>query len=175
MDACAGPPFKTLLMSATLTPDTVRAIETLFGPARTMRMVASIYLRPEPQYWFHREDDAQTKTQKVLEALRHAPRPFILYVTERRDARRWLRILKAEGYARLDCFHGETRSSDKVAIIDAWSHNRLDGIVATSAFGSGSISATSARSFTLRFRRRWIASTRRSVAAAATGGARLPS
>ena len=137
LDACAGSPFKTLLMSATLTPDTVRTIETLFGPARTTRMVASIYLRPEPQYWFHREDNAQTKTQKVLEALRHAPRPFILYVTERRDALRWLRILKAEGYVRLDCFHGETRSSDKVAIIDAWSHNRLDGIVATSAFGVG--------------------------------------
>jgi superfamily II DNA or RNA helicase len=137
LDVCAGSPFKTLLMSATLTPDTVRTIETLFGPARTTRMVASIYLRPEPQYWFHREDDPQKKTQKVLEALRHAPRPFILYVTERRDARRWLSILKAEGYVRLDCFHGETRSADKVAIIDAWSHNRLDGIVATSAFGVG--------------------------------------
>lgn len=137
LSACAGPPFKTLLMSATLTPDTVRTIEALFGPAQTTRMVASIYLRPEPQYWFHREDDAELKKRKVLEALRHAPRPFILYVTERRDARRWFEILKSVGYSRIDCFHGETSSANKVAIIDAWSHNRLDGIVATSAFGVG--------------------------------------
>lgn len=132
-----GRRFRTLLMSATLTPDTMETIDALFGPARTVQMVASIHLRPEPQYWVHREDDPDEKDRKVLEILRHAPRPFILYVTKRSDAKRWIRLLRAEGYARIDCFHGETPHADRLRIIDQWSEARLDGIVATSAFGVG--------------------------------------
>ena len=137
LQACPGEAFRTILMSATLTPETVETLEALFGPARTVRMVASVYLRPEPQYWLHREDDASAKERKVLEALRHAPRPFILYVTQRDDARRWVARLRREGYTRLDCFHGETPAADRLRIIADWSKDRLDGIVATSAFGVG--------------------------------------
>lgn len=132
-----GAPFRTLLMSATMTPDTVTTIDALFGPTRTVQMVASIHLRPEPQYWVHREDDADEKDRKVLEILRHAPRPFILYVTKRSDAKRWIKLLRATGYGRIDCFHGETAHGDRLRIIEQWSENRLDGIVATSAFGVG--------------------------------------
>ncbi|MFL4469008.1 protein DpdF [Tateyamaria armeniaca] len=136
--ACpAGAPFRTLLMSATLTPDTVATIEALFGPTRIVHMIASIHLRPEPQYWVHREDDPNEKDRKVLEILRHAPRPFILYVTKRSDAKRWIKLLRQTGYARLDCFHGETSDLSRRRIIEQWSENRLDGIVATSAFGVG--------------------------------------
>lgn len=135
--ACVGAPFKTVLMSATLTPDTVGTIDALFGPTRTVQMVASIHLRPEPQYWVHREDDSAEKDRKVLQILRHAPRPFILYVTKRSDAHRWLKALQHEGFDRLDCFHGGTGPADRIRIIDAWSKNQLDGIVATSAFGVG--------------------------------------
>ncbi len=130
-------PFRTLLMSATMTPDTVTTIDALFGPTRTVQMVASIHLRPEPQYWVHREDDPEAKDRKVFEILRHAPRPFILYVTKRGEAKRWIKLLRKAGFDRLDCFHGETPTRDRLRIIDQWSENRLDGIVATSAFGVG--------------------------------------
>jgi ATP-dependent DNA helicase RecQ len=132
-----GGSFRTLLLSATLTPDTVTTINTLFGPPQTIHMVASIHLRPEPQYWVHREDDPNEKDRKVLEVLRHAPRPFVLYVTKRTDAKRWMRLLREVGYVRIDCFHGETPDADRQRIIEEWSKNRLDGIVATSAFGVG--------------------------------------
>ena len=124
-------------MSATMTPDTVTTIDALFGPTRTVQMVASIHLRPEPQYWMHREDDPNEKDRKVLEILRHAPRPFILYVTKRSDAKRWIKLLRQTGYGRIDCFHGETPHADRLRIIEHWSENKLDGIVATSAFGVG--------------------------------------
>jgi ATP-dependent DNA helicase RecQ len=138
LGACPeGSPFRTLLMSATMTPDTVTTIDALFGPTRTVQMVASIHLRPEPQYWMHREDDPAVKDQKVLEILRHAPRPFILYVTKRSDAKRWIKLLRQTGYSRIDCFHGETPNRDRVRIIEQWAEDRLDGIVATSAFGVG--------------------------------------
>lgn len=132
-----GRPFRTLLMSATMTPDTVTTIDALFGPARSVQMMASIHLRPEPQYWVHREDDPTVKDLKVLEILRHAPRPFILYVTKRTDAKRWINLLRQTGYSRIECFHGETPNRDRLRIIEQWSEDKLDGIVATSAFGVG--------------------------------------
>lgn len=137
LDACEGAGFRTILMSATLTPDTVETIDALFGPARNVQMVASIHLRPEPQYWIQREPDEGAKRVKILEALRHAPRPFILYVTKREDARAWLRHLRREGFVRTETFHGETSDSDRRRIINDWSDNKIDGIVATSAFGVG--------------------------------------
>jgi ATP-dependent DNA helicase RecQ len=122
-------------MSATMTPDTVETIDSLFGP--NVQMVASVHLRPEPQYWIHREENQNEKERKVLEILRHAPRPFVLYVTKRSDATRWLHLLRQTGYQRIDSFHGKTTDTDRVRIIGQWSENRLDGIVATSAFGVG--------------------------------------
>ena len=137
LDACQGPRFRTILMSATLTPDTIQTIDALFGPAQRVQMVASIYLRPEPQYWIHREPIEAAKVVKTLEAVRHAPRPIILYVTKRDDARTWLRRFRREGFLRSECFHGETSDTDRRRIIDLWSKNELDAIVATSAFGVG--------------------------------------
>ncbi|WP_429924129.1 protein DpdF [Agrobacterium vitis] len=137
LEACGGERFRTILMSATLTPETVGTIDALFGPARTTQMIASIYLRPEPQYWIHRELDEQAKVAKILDAVRHAPRPFILYVTKRDDARAWLKRLRANGFLRTESFHGETRDGERRQIIDMWAGNKLDGIVATSAFGVG--------------------------------------
>jgi len=137
LSACEGLGFRTILMSATLTPDTVHTIDALFGPVRAVHMVASIYLRPEPQYWVHREPDEAAKTARVLEAVRHAPRPMILYVTKRDDARRWSRRLRSAGFTRVECFHGETRGIDKRRIIDEWSLNTVDIVVATAAFGVG--------------------------------------
>lgn len=130
-------PFRTLLMSATMTPDTITTINALFGSTQTVQMVASIHLRPEPQYWIHREDDPTAKDEKVLEILRHAPRPFILYVTKRSDAKRWIKLLRQNGYSRIDCFHGETPNRDRLRIIEQWAEDQIDGIVATSAFGVG--------------------------------------
>jgi ATP-dependent DNA helicase RecQ len=124
-------------MSATLAPDTIETIDALFGPTRAVHLAASIYLRPEPQYWVHRDDDSARKRVKVLEILRHAPRPFILYVTKREDAKDWLKLLESEGYGRIVSFHGKTPHGQRAAAIDAWSKNELDGIVATSAFGVG--------------------------------------
>ncbi|UCI23522.1 protein DpdF [Mesorhizobium sp. B2-8-5] len=134
---CGDRPFKTVLMSATLTSETVTTIDTLFGPAETVQMAASIHLRPEPQYWIHREGDPAVKTTKVLEALRHAPRPSILYLTKREDAEEWLGRLRRAGFARCATFHGDTNDTIRRRIIDQWADNELDIIVATSAFGVG--------------------------------------
>ena len=134
---CCGEPFRTVLMSATLTPQTLDTLETLFGPPSMVQMVAAVHLRPEPRYLSYRARDRHEKSECVRELLRHAPRPFILYVTEPHEAKEWYKILIQDGFRRIGCFHGETKADIRATIIQDWAGNRLDGIVATAAFGVG--------------------------------------
>ena len=122
-------------MSATLTPEAVATFDTLFGPG--VQLTAAVHLRPEPQYWIHQDDDVAAKDAKILEAVRQAPRPLILYVTKRDDARAWGRRLRAAGFERVVTFHGETPDAQRLKIIEDWSEDRIDIMVATSAFGVG--------------------------------------
>ncbi|MEI8574779.1 ATP-dependent DNA helicase RecQ [Methylomonas sp. LW13] len=131
------PPFRTLLLSATFTPETIDTLANLFGPPERVQMIAAVHLRPEPQYWFYKAQSRVEKQERILEALRHAPRPFILYVTTREDATLWYRILKNAGLKRIQRFDGGTHGQERKRIIDGWISNKLDGIVATSAFGVG--------------------------------------
>lgn len=130
-------PFRTLLLSATFTAETIETLANLFGPAESVQMIAAVHLRPEPQYWWSHSATRHEKKTRILEALRFAPRPFILYVTTREDARDWHNTLREVGYRRLQRFDGQTPDEQRKAIIDAWVANRLDGVVATSAFGVG--------------------------------------
>lgn len=129
--------FRTLLLSATFTEETVDTLANLFGPRERVQMVSAVHLRPEPQYWFYRANSAQEKQERVLEALRLAPRPFILYVTQRKEVAQWKSILSSNGLTRIATFDGGTADSERLRIIHEWAKNRLDGIVATSAFGVG--------------------------------------
>lgn len=130
--------FRTLLLSATFTPETTETLANLFGPPDRVHMVSAVHLRPEPQYWNYHANSADEKQERLLEAIRYAPRPFILYATTRQDAQKWHRILtKHEGYCRVSKFDGTTPDLKRKEIIDAWVGNHLDGIVATSAFGVG--------------------------------------
>jgi len=130
--------FRTVLLSATFTQETIETLANLFGPPERVHMVSAVHLRPEPQYWFHKAVSPSDKRTCVIEALRHAPRPFILYVTKREEIREWSALLRQEmGLRRIDCFDGGTGPADRKRIIDDWVKNRLDGIVATSAFGVG--------------------------------------
>lgn len=134
---CRNEPFRTILMSATLTPEAIGTIDALFGPPESVQLVASAHLRPEPQYWIHQENRPDAKVAKILEAVRHAPRPLILYVTKRDDAVFWRRRLQADGFRRVASFHGKTQDAERLETIEDWSENRIDIIVATSAFGVG--------------------------------------
>lgn len=130
--------FRTLLMSATFTEETVETLACLFGPRDRVQMVSAVHLRPEPQYWFYGARSSEDKQARVLEALRYAPRPFILYVTKREEVAHWNAVLRAKGgLSRIATFDGKTPDSERLRIIGEWSQNRLDGIIATSAFGVG--------------------------------------
>ena len=130
--------FRTLLMSATFTEETVEILAGLFGPRDRVQMVSAVHLRPEPQYWFYAAESPEEKQERVLEALRHAPRPFILYVTKREEVTQWNALLRGKAcLSRIATFDGKTADLERLRVIREWSENRLDGIVATSAFGVG--------------------------------------
>ncbi len=130
--------LKTLLMTATLTDETLQTLEMLFSQKdKPFQVVSDVYLRPEPRYWHYKASNFQEKKQCVLESVRKGPRPLILYVTEPKDAEDWLKVLKQEGFSRVATFHGNTPNSRRLKVIDQWNANQLDIIVATSAFGVG--------------------------------------
>ncbi|HCL3408950.1 TPA: DEAD/DEAH box helicase, partial [Pseudomonas aeruginosa] len=101
--------FRTLLMSATFTEETVDTLASLFGPSERVQMVSAVHLRPEPQYWFYKASSPQEKQKRVLESLRYAPRPFILYVTKREEVAQWNTTLRCSGgLHRIATFDGGT-------------------------------------------------------------------
>jgi ATP-dependent DNA helicase RecQ len=66
------------------------------------------------------------------------PRPAIVYTTEVNDARELYRIVAEEhGFQRVGCFHGDTPSEDRLRLLSEWQNDKIDLMVATSAFGLG--------------------------------------
>jgi hypothetical protein len=127
---------KVVLASATLTGSAIRDLRHLFGPPERAYVVSAVHLRPEVRYAFLR-CEMDERAARVLEAVRLAPRPFILYVTRPDEADAWLRALREAGLRRVDKFSGETSASERERLLTQWGLNELDGMVATSAFGLG--------------------------------------
>lgn len=127
---------RTICLSATLGDAARETLETLFG-ARGFRVLSAARLRPEPDYWIADSTDQAGRATRVLEALRHVPRPAILYVTRVRDAEDWRCQLAAAGFGRVRMVHGGTGAAEREAVLDAWRRGTLDLVVATSAFGLG--------------------------------------
>lgn len=137
IDACPGEGFRTLLLSATFSLQVVETLKALFGPSEQLHMVSAVHLRPEPRYLSYRCSGLDDKEARVEALLRHVPRPFIFYTTKRQDAKDWFKRLRQAGFRRIACIHGETPNNERERIIQNWVEDRLDGVVATSAFGVG--------------------------------------
>ena len=127
---------RVVLASATLTGSTISDLRHLFGPLERTHVVSAVHLRPEVRYAFLKCDEHE-RTARVLEAVRLAPRPFILYVTRPDEADSWLHKLREAGLRRVDKFSGETSALERERLLKQWGANQLDGMVATSAFGLG--------------------------------------
>ena len=129
-------PFRVILASATLTKHTIESLQALFAGSGEHRVVSGVYVRPEPRYGVKKVSEME-RIKHVLEAVQKAPRPFILYVTRPDEAEAWLTRIREFGFGRVACFTGETSSDRRKVLLDDWDANKLDGMVATSAFGLG--------------------------------------
>lgn len=135
--------FRTVLLSATLTADTIQTLRALFppGPGAAFGITNSARLRPEIEYWVTPRsgdsDEAGQRLRRVEEAVLNLPRPAILYTTERWMAADWFNRLRSVGLRRLGLVTGETPADERASVIDAWRAGRMDLVVGTSAFGLG--------------------------------------
>lgn len=132
----SGGTLRTLLLSATFTPRCLDLLQTLFGGSQ-WRQFACQRLRPEICYFRGAFDSEDNREAALLDALRHLPRPLILYVTEVKEAKRLSSLLREAGFMQTQCFHGDTQGADRRRLLLEWRANQIEIMVATSAFGMG--------------------------------------
>ena len=128
--------FRTVLLSATLTDDSIAVLRTLF-PGEQFRIVSGSRLRPEVEYWVAKTTDQALRDSRVLEAIHHLPRPLILYTTTRDDAARWYGTLREKGFSRIGKVTGDTPDAERGRVVRDWKDGHIDLVVGTSAFGLG--------------------------------------
>lgn len=134
--AKSGGHLRTLLLSATFTPHCLGLLRTMFG-GNDWRQFDCQRLRPEITYFRSAFAQAEAREAAVVMALRHLPRPLILYVTEVDQAERFHTLLTAAGFAAVERFHGDTDGAERRRLLLAWRANEIEIMVATSAFGMG--------------------------------------
>jgi len=140
--------FRTIVMSATITEDTLDTLVALFGVPGPVEYVASVFVRPEPEYWLHACESADERLDLVVDAARHFPRPAVIYVSRPGDASRVAACLRADGNLRVAEVTGGTSPEQRRRVIEQWRGDSLapelsarvsdvDIVVGTSAFGLG--------------------------------------
>lgn len=134
---------RTVLLTATLNQETWQTLQALFGTPE-LGLVSAVHQRPEPTYWAAGPANGQQRREWVLEALRFAPRPLILYsalrdgnASECNGAKQWFDVLQREGLRRVGLMHGGTATREREQQLALWAEGKTDVMVATSAFGLG--------------------------------------
>lgn len=129
--------FRTLLLTATLTQETLNTLRLVFGTT-LFQIVSEPVLRAEPAFAISTAYGEDERTARILEALKFLPRPALLYATEREDARRLFDHARALGFHRSRLVRGgDLDGTSGHEILSAWKRRSVDLIVATSAFGLG--------------------------------------
>lgn len=126
--------FRTLLMSATITEEAWHTLDVLFAAPEPLAVVSAVHLRPEPSYWAVSVPSPEERQERIQEVIRHAPRPLILYVSRREDAKKWKKRIQAMGIERVGLAIGNMVTNE---LIESWGRREIDVMVANSAFGLG--------------------------------------
>lgn len=143
--------LQCVLLSATLPPSAREVLRSSYKSQRGWGEVDAATPRREFDIVVQRYRDAEARLKAVDFVIDRAPRPLIVYTTlagDEEDDRglRDLRLsaselyarLKSRGYDRIALFSGEVSStSERSQIVRDWADDKIDVIVATSAFGMG--------------------------------------
>lgn len=133
-----NPALRTVLLSATLTPAACAVLKSSYGRSAWLEVHAHT-----PRYDFDLAmrtfDDHGTRDAVLLRAIDHAPRPAVVYTTRVDQAGDlYDSLVKVRGYERVALFTGAiTDAVERRRIVDDWAEQKLDLVVATSAFGMG--------------------------------------
>lgn len=142
----SGRALTTVLLTGTLDDHGLRTLRQLFAEEEPI-LVAAQTTRPEPAYWRRHCLDEATKRQRLVEAVRHLPKPLLVYATLKSSTQStntgnvedWL---KEAGFTRLLRVDGDStaavrRQAVKGLRLLSDPREDLDIVVANSAFGLG--------------------------------------
>lgn len=129
--------IRTYLLSATLSDDVVDTLFALFGTEGRNAQVRCDTLRQEPRFYFRSVKSPKEQDEKTMEAIRLLPKPMVVYVFEPREAKDLQKKLYQAGYLNIPTFTGETKESERNAVLTGWKNHDFDVVIATSAFGIG--------------------------------------
>ncbi|MFC7279245.1 protein DpdF [Paractinoplanes rhizophilus] len=136
----------TVLLTGTLDTYGLTTLTRLF-PGRQRLLICGQATRPEPAWWAAQCADESDKRNRLVEALRHLPRPALVYTTlhmsERStNTRTALKWLTHAGFTAVTEIAGNPQPSTRQAAVrglrlEGRPDKDLDIVVATSAFGLG--------------------------------------
>ncbi|MFV1362551.1 protein DpdF [Mycolicibacterium elephantis] len=133
--------LKTVLMTATLSADALRLNDELFASSRRSIFIGSTHLRTELRYLACNSESEEMRRGRFIEAMRHLPKPAIVYTTTRHDAVGLVELLRTTGFSRTAFFHGNVGHDERERILAGWSGadgaTSIDIVVGTTAFGLG--------------------------------------
>ena len=141
----SGGRLRTVLLSATLTENAVSQLQELFSeksglktnwiPVRCDSLRTEIrYMTDTLKYSDQLEEEQQ---KKILQYVKTLPKPMLIYTIRPDDAQKWWKFLRVHGIQNTATFTGLTEDAERSEIIKNWSEDKLDIVVATSAFGMG--------------------------------------
>ncbi|HAS8178159.1 TPA: ATP-dependent DNA helicase RecQ [Vibrio vulnificus] len=129
--------FRKVFLSATFTDQSLVTIRALFGDTGTEpTMINGAFLRPEPicvKQQVEEKDYISIVVDKVLSS----PKPLIVYASTKKECDDIYQGLSRQGVNRVRLFTGDTGDTERSEIIEQWDANKLDIMVATTAFGVG--------------------------------------
>ena len=129
--------LKTVLLSATYEKNTVKILQSMFATGDKWIEIRCDALRREPRFELVTATSFRDKNEKTRELLRCLPRPMVVYVMRPDQAEKVKEMAADIGITNVETFTGKTKADERSRIIDEWSENEFDIIVATSAFGVG--------------------------------------
>lgn len=132
-----NPDIRTFLLSATFKDDTVITLKKMFSEPGKWLEIRCDALRKEPRFIMVKAKSYKEKRAKVLNLINIMPKPLILYVNSPYEAEQWKTFFEGYGYSNIKTFTGDTKSDERLVLINEWSDNQYEIMIATSAFGVG--------------------------------------
>ncbi len=129
--------LRTILLSATFTRNSVVKLRQMFSASGKWIEIRCDALRREPRFALVKAKSYTDKRSKLLELVKKLPHPMIVYVNSPDEAEDIKALLARNGINGVETFTGKTKSAQRKTIIQDWSDDKFDLIVATSAFGVG--------------------------------------
>lgn len=129
--------LRTVLLSATYTKMAVVKLKQMFATTGKLIEVRCDALRREPRYMLVKAKSYLDKRRKMIELVKKLPHPMVVYINSPKEAEEIKKTLISAGLNSLETFTGNTKSAERERIIKDWTENKIDLIIATSAFGVG--------------------------------------